>query len=140
MEMFILLMVVALILAGVYGWYATANEGLGGEFSSTFQGERTLDLSKNLPKDEAKQRQAYADKHWHVRPSRLEFMDRVEIFEGMYLSMREEEGWVLVKGGRNDPNGDRFIVEWRFGKERISAEQDEWDGTITEKKLKPKIN
>lgn len=137
MEIFILFIVVGLILAGVYGWYGTANEGSGEEFSSTFQGERTLDLSENLPKDETKERSAYAEKYSHIRPGRLEFMDRVNIFEGMYLTMRKEKGWVLVKGGRNDPNGDRFIVEWRIGKERIAAEQDEWDGTITEKKLKP---
>lgn len=139
MEMFILFIIVGVIIAGIYGWYATANEGIGNEFNNQFQGQRTLDLSKNLPKDEVEQRQAYADKYSHEALNRLEFMDRVTIFEGIYLPMREGEGWVLVKGGRNDPNGDRFIVEWRVGKERIAAEQDDWDGTIIEKKLKPKM-
>jgi hypothetical protein len=50
--------------------------------------------------------------------------------------MREKEGWVCIKGGRN--GGERFKVEWQVGAEIIIAEQDDWDGTITERLRKPK--
>jgi hypothetical protein len=50
--------------------------------------------------------------------------------------MREKEGWVCIKGGRN--GGERFRVEWQVGAEIIIAEQDDWDGTITERLRKPK--
>jgi hypothetical protein len=63
-------------------------------------------------------------------------MDRVSLWEGLYLPMREKEGWVCIKGGRN--GGERFKVEWQVGAEIIIAEQDDWDGTITERLRKPK--
>jgi hypothetical protein len=79
---------------------------------------------------------AYAKEFAHVAPNRLEFMDRVSIWEGVYLPMREKEGWVLIKGGRN--NGDRFKVEWQVGNDVIVAQQDDWDGLIAERLKKVK--
>jgi hypothetical protein len=63
-------------------------------------------------------------------------MDRVSIWEGIYLPMREKEGWILIKGGRNE--GDRFKVEWQVGNDVIVAQQDDWEGLITERLKKQK--
>ena len=71
-----------------------------------------------------------------VAPNRLEFMDRVSIWEGVYLPMREKEGWVLIKGGRN--NGDMFKVEWQVWNDVIVAQQDDCDGLIAERLKKVK--
>ena len=79
---------------------------------------------------------AYAKEFAHIAPNRLEFMDRVSIWEGIYLPMREKEGWVAIKGGRND--GDRFKVEWQVGNDVIVAQQDDWEGLITERLKKTK--
>ena len=73
----------------------------------------------------------YANEFAHVAPNRLEFMDRVFIWEDVYIPLREKEGWVRVKGGRND--GDRFKLEWKVGKDVIVAQQDDWEGLITER-------
>lgn len=79
---------------------------------------------------------AYARKYAHVAPNRLEFMDRVSLWEGVYISMRLDQGWMWIKGGRLD--GDRFKIEWQVGEDVIVAEQDDWDGTILERLKKKK--
>ena len=50
----------------------------------------------------------------------LEWMDLVEVFEGMYMGNCEREGRKLISGGRND--GDRFKVLWEVDGKRIQGE------------------
>lgn len=97
-------------------------------------GKRILSL-REFVEDKAAAK-AYAKEFSHVAPNRLEFMDRIYLWEGVYLPMREKEGWVSIKGGRN--GGDRFKVEWQVGEDLIVSEQDEWDGTISERLKKKK--
>jgi len=92
-------------------------------------GKRTLSL-EDFIEDKAQAR-LYAKENAHVAPNRMEFMDRVSIWEGVYIPLREKEGWVQLKGGRN--SGDRFKIEWQVGQDVIVASQDDWDGTITER-------
>ena len=63
-------------------------------------------------------------------------MDKVDIFESFYIPKRISEGWVLVKGGRND--GERFQVEWKVGDESIAAKYNDGESTVTEKLKKKK--
>ncbi|CAB4694548.1 unannotated protein [freshwater metagenome] len=97
-------------------------------------GKRILSLHEFIEDKEAAKQ--YAKEFSNVAPNRLEFMDRVSLWEGVYLPMREKEGWVCIKGGRN--GGDRFKVEWRVGEDMIVSEQDDWDGTISERLKKKK--
>jgi hypothetical protein len=92
-------------------------------------GKRVLSLNEFI--EDKLAAKAYAKEFVHVAPNRLKFMDRVTIWEGIYIPMRQKEGWVLIKGGRND--GDRFRVEWSVDDVVVVAEQDEWDGTVTER-------
>jgi hypothetical protein len=92
-------------------------------------GKRVLSLNEFIEDELAAK--AYAKEFVHVAPNRLRFMDRVTIWEGIYIPMRQKEGWVCIKGGRND--GDRFRVEWSVDDVVVVAEQDEWDGTVTER-------
>jgi len=87
---------------------------------------RVLDFSDFMDK-EMKQR---------IRGGALEWMDKVEIFESFYIPKRISEGWVLVKGGRND--GERFQVEWKVGDESIAATYNDGESTVTEKLKKKK--
>ena len=96
-------------------------------------GKRVLDFSEFMDK-EMKQR---------IRQGVLEWMDKVQIFEGFYMPQRESEGWVLIKGGRNDDdfNGDedlRFKVTWQVGEEIIVGQYDDTEFTVTERIKKKK--
>ena len=66
----------------------------------------------------------------------LQWMDLVEVFEGMYMEACEREGRRLIKGGRND--GDRFKVLWEVDGKKIQGEYVEdgkwWIVTETLKK------
>lgn len=97
-------------------------------------GKRNLSLFEFVEDKSAAK--SYAKEYAHIAPNRLEFMDRVSLWEGIYIPMREKEGWVCIKGGRN--GGDRFKVEWQVGEDVIVAEQDDWDGTISERLKKKK--
>jgi len=100
------------------------------------QGVGKLVMSFNEFIEDKVTAQAYANEYAHVAPNRLEFMDRVQIWEGIYIPLREKNGWVIIKGGRND--GDRFKIEWRAGEDIVVATQDDWDGTISERIKKKK--
>lgn len=100
------------------------------------QGAGKLVLSFNEFIEDKVAAQAYANEYAHVAPNRLEFMDRVQIWEGIYIPLREKNGWVSIKGGRND--GDRFKIEWQAGEDIVVATQDDWDGSISERIKKKK--
>jgi hypothetical protein len=87
---------------------------------------RVLDFSEFMDK-EMKQR---------IREGNLDWMDKVGIFETFYIPKRISEGWVLVKGGRND--GERFQVEWKVGDESIAAKYNDGESTVTERLKKKK--
>jgi hypothetical protein len=87
---------------------------------------RVLDFSEFMDK-EMKQR---------IRGGTLDWMDKVDIFESFYIPKRISEGWVLVKGGRND--GERFQVEWKVGDESIAAKYNDGESTVTERLKKKK--
>ena len=80
--------------------------------------------------------QTYANEYAHVAPNRLEFMDRVYLWESIYIPLREKGGWVRIKGGPN--SDDRFKIEWRVGDDVVVATQDDWDGCISERIKKSK--
>jgi hypothetical protein len=61
--------------------------------------KRTLSLQDFVEDKNAAK--AYAKEFAHIAPNRLEFMERVSIWEGVYIPMREKEGWVSIKGVRN---------------------------------------
>jgi len=79
--------------------------------------------------------QAYANEY-APPPNRVEFMDRVYLWESIYIPLREKGGWVCIKGGPG--NDDRFKIEWKVGDEIVVATQDDWDGSITERIKKMK--
>lgn len=87
---------------------------------------RVLDFSEFMDK-EMKQR---------IKGGTLDWMDKVHIFESFYIPKRISEGWVLVKGGRND--GERFQVEWKVGDESIVAKYNDRESTVTERLKKKK--
>ena len=83
--------------------------------------------------------QAYAREYSHIAPNRLEFMNRVHLWEAIYIPLREKTGWVLFKGNYKDNwTGDRFKVEWQVGSEIVVATQDDWDGSVSERVKKSK--
>lgn len=83
--------------------------------------------------------QEYANEYSHIAPNRLEFMDRVQLWEGIYIPLREKVGWVLLKGNYKDNwSGDRFKVEWQAGDDVVVATQDDWDGSVSERIKKKK--
>lgn len=87
---------------------------------------RVLDFSEFMDKEMKKR----------IRSGVLEWMDKVNIFEGFYISKRESEGWTPIKGGRND--GDRFKISWQVGDDVIVGEYNDGESTVTEhlKKVK----
>ena len=100
-------------------------------------GKRVLDFSEFMDK-EMKQR---------IRQGVLEWMDKVQIFEGFYMPQRESEGWVLIKGGRFSDDFDsheavfedlRFKVTWQVGEEIIVGQYDDTEFTVTERIKKKK--
>ncbi|MSZ70345.1 MAG: hypothetical protein F2709_04180 [Actinobacteria bacterium] len=83
--------------------------------------------------------QEYANEYAHIAPNRLEFMDRVQLWEGIYIPLREKVGWVLLKGNYKDNwADDRFKVEWQAGDDVVVATQDDWDGSVSERIKKKK--
>ena len=76
----------------------------------------------------------YAKEFAHVAPDRVEFMDRVKLWESNYVPFRESQGWKIIKGGRN--SDDRFRIYWQVGEQIIVSSQDDWTGLITEKPIK----
>ena len=89
-------------------------------------GSRILDFTEFM--DEAmKQR---------IRSGTLDFMDKVAIFEDFYIPIRESEGWVAIKGGRND--GDRFKVTWQVADQVLIGSYNDLEFTVTERVKKTK--
>jgi hypothetical protein len=91
--------------------------------------KRELDFSRFLT-PEMKARQKNGE---------LEWMDLVEVFEGMYMGTCEGEGRILVKGGRN--SDDRFKVLWEVDGMHVQGEyvfDDRW--WIVTETLKKKKN
>ena len=83
-------------------------------------GSRVLDFTEFM--DQAmKQR---------IRLGVLDWMDKVNIFEGFYIPMRESEGWVPIKGGRNDE--DRFKISWQVGDDVIVGKYNDGESTVSE--------
>ncbi len=82
--------------------------------------KRELDFSRFLT-PEMKARQ---------KSGELEWMDLVEVFEGMYIPTCEKEGRVLIKGGRTSSStDDRFKVTWEVDGMQIKGEykfDDRW--------------
>lgn len=99
-------------------------------------GKRILSLEDFI--DDKPAAKAYAREFAHVAPNRMEFMDRVNIWEIVYIPLREQQGWVRKSGGRGSLNDERFKIEWQVGEDIIVATQDDWDGTVTEKLKKTK--
>jgi hypothetical protein len=94
--------------------------------SKESSGSRVLDFTEFMDQD-MKQR---------IKKGTIEWMDKVDIFESFYIPVRESEGWVLIKGGRND--GDRFEVTWQVGNEIIVGRYNDLEWTITERIRKQK--
>jgi hypothetical protein len=91
-----------------------------------FSGNRVLDFTEFMD-DAMKQR---------VRNGTLDFMDKVTIFEAYYIPIRESEGWVAIKGGRND--GDRFKVTWQVADQILIGSYNDLEFTVTERVKKTK--
>jgi hypothetical protein len=89
-------------------------------------GSRILDFSEFMDQ-EMKQR---------IRSGILDWMDKVNIFEAFYIPKRESEGWVAIKGGRND--SDRFKITWQVGDDVIVGQYDDLKWTVTERLKKQK--
>jgi hypothetical protein len=89
-------------------------------------GGRVLDLSEFMAPEMKKR----------IRSGVLEWMDKVDIFETFYIPQRQSEGWVIIKGGRNDD--DRFRVTWQVGDEVIVGQYNDGESTVTEKLKKKK--
>ena len=90
------------------------------------KGKRVLDFSEFMDQEMKKR----------IRSGVLDWMDKVNIFEGFYIPKRESEGWVSIKGGRND--GDRFKVSWQVGNDVIVGEYNDGESTVTERLKKAK--
>lgn len=86
-------------------------------------GSRTLDFSACM--DAAMKNR--------IKRGELEWMDKVEIFEGMYLPLRQKQGWVQSKGGRGSSNDDRFKIQWDIDGETIVGSYDDQEFTVTER-------
>jgi hypothetical protein len=84
------------------------------------------------------QQQELMDKEMkkRIRSGVLEWMDKVNIFEAFYIPKRESEGWVPIKGGRND--GDRFKISWQVGNDVIVGQYNDGESTVTERIKKVK--
>jgi hypothetical protein len=89
-------------------------------------GSRVLDFSEFMDTEMKKR----------IRSGVLEWMDKVQIFEDFYIPKRESEGWVAIKGGRND--GDRFKISWQVGNEVIVGQYNDTQSTVTERLKKAK--
>ena len=89
-------------------------------------GSRILDFSEFMDSEMKKR----------IRSGVLEWMDKVNIFEGFYIPKRESEGWIPIKGGRND--GDRFKISWQVGNDVIVGEYNDGESTVTERLKKAK--
>jgi len=89
-------------------------------------GSRVLDFTEFMD-DAMKQR---------IRSGTLDFMDKVAIFEDFYIPTRESEGWVAIKGGRND--GDRFKVTWQVADQILIGSYNDLEFTVTERVKKTK--
>ncbi len=89
-------------------------------------GGRVLDFS-NFMDPEMKKR---------IGSGVLEWMDKVDIFETFYIPQRLSEGWVVIKGGRNDD--DIFKVTWQVGDDVIVGQYNDGESTVTEKLKKKK--
>lgn len=75
--------------------------------------QRILDFSKFLT-SEMKARK---------KSGELDWMDLVEVFEGMYIPACEREGRKLTKGNyKSDSTDDRFKVLWEVDGKRIQGE------------------
>ena len=89
-------------------------------------GNRVLDFSEFMDSEMKKR----------IRSGVLEWMDKVDIFETFYIPQRQSEGWVAIKGGRNDD--DRFSVTWQVGEDVIVGQYNDGESTVTEKLTKKK--
>ena len=117
--MFILLMVVALILAGVYGWYATADENI----------ENIQDLS--IP--------CNRQLNFNPEGNELEWLDAVLLYENDYADLRTKHGWTIIKGWGFRRDADRFRpVRFQVGDVVVEGRYLEVDGMhvgIVEEKI-----
>jgi len=89
-------------------------------------GSRVLDFTEFMDSEMKKR----------IRSGDLQWMDKVDIFEAFYLPQRLSQGWVPIKGGRND--GERFKVTWQVGDEVIVGQYNDGESTVTEKIKKKK--
>lgn len=105
---------------------AQESSGIQVKIESINSTKRLLDFSQFLTPDMKARKKS----------GELEWMDLVEVFEGMYMESCEREGRRLIKGGRND--GDRFKVLWEVDGMKIQGEYVEdgkwWIVTETLKK------
>jgi hypothetical protein len=84
-------------------------------------GSRVLDFTEFMDPEMKKR----------IKSGELQWMDKVDIFEAFYLPLRQSEGWVAIKGGRNDD--DRFRVTWQVGEDVITGQYNDGEFTVTEK-------
>ena len=92
-------------------------------------GSRVLDFTEFMDSDMKKR----------VKSGVLEWMDKVNIFEGFYIPKRESEGWVLLKGNYKSSNSDdRFKASWQVGEEIMNATYNDGESTVTERLKKSK--
>lgn len=92
-------------------------------------GSRVLDFSEFMDK-EMKQR---------ISQGVLILQDKIQIFEGFYMSHRSSEGWDLIKGGWLPGREEvRFKVTWQVGEEIIVGQYDDREFTVTERIKKKK--
>jgi hypothetical protein len=79
------------------------------------------------------------DMEQRISSGKLEWMDKVNIFETYYIPTRESEGWVLINGNYKSSNGDdRFTAIWQVGEEVITAKYNDGESTVTEQLKKSK--
>jgi hypothetical protein len=79
-----------------------------------------------------------ANRQINLNPGRksLEWMDEVELYEGTYADIRQENGWELVKGWEFRRSADRFLpVRYALKNIIIEAKFDSDAGVVTEKIL-----
>jgi hypothetical protein len=89
-------------------------------------GNRVLDFTEFM--DDAMKKR--------IRSGTLDWMDKVTIFESYYIPVRESEGWIAIKGGRND--GDRFKITWQVADQVLIGTYNDLEFTVTERVKKPK--
>ena len=74
-----------------------------------------------------------------IKNGTLDWMDKVEIFETLYIRIRESEGWLLIKGNYKSTNSDeRFKATWQVGDQVLVGTYNDLEFTVTERQKKTK--